>query len=80
MSGDPAKSLWHWEVRDRRRRSGWRPLAWMMSEDQAGTWARANCAQVRRLQGSREERQTPLRYSVIKAGAELRFHSKPQNK
>jgi hypothetical protein len=56
MSDDPIAVLWRWEVRDPKRRSGWRLLAWMMTEDSAAVWARANSTEVRRVDGSREER------------------------
>jgi len=57
MNSDSVKVLWQWEVRDRKRRTGWRQLVWMMSEDNAASWARANCAEIRRIEGSREERR-----------------------
>ena len=72
-------NLWHWEVRDRSRRSGWRQLTWMMSEDQAGTWARANCAQIRRLKSTREDDRHPQGAFRIEVGAELRFYRKPKS-
>ena len=54
---DNVTILWRREVRDEKRRSGWRELTWRMTEDQAAAWARANTTEVRRVEGSREERR-----------------------
>lgn len=51
----PAVVLWKWEIRDARRRSGWRLLGWMMCEEDAAAWEKAEGAELRRVEGSREE-------------------------
>jgi len=54
---DDVVVVWRWECPDPKRRTGWRELTWKMTEDHAGTWARANATEVRRIEGSREERR-----------------------
>jgi hypothetical protein len=54
---DSVTVVYRWEVRDGLRKSGWRELAWMMTEDDAGTWSRAHATEIRRVEGSREERR-----------------------
>lgn len=48
-------TVWKWEVKDARRRSGWRLLTWRMTEEDAAAWAVKN-GEVRRVEGSSEER------------------------
>lgn len=54
----PAQEMivcWKWEVKDPKRRSGWRLLRWRMTEEDAAAWAVKN-GEVRRVKGSAEER------------------------
>ena len=48
--------LWLWEMKDPRSSSGWEMLSWRMSEETAAEWAKANGAELRKVEGSREER------------------------
>jgi hypothetical protein len=57
MSTDEPSVVYRWEVREAKRRSGWRLLTWMMTEEDAAKWARTNETEVRRVEGSREERR-----------------------
>jgi len=43
---DDVVVVWGWECPDPKRRTGWRQLTWKMTEDHAGTWARANATEV----------------------------------
>ena len=53
----PCVVVYRWEVRDPKRRTGWRLLTWRMTEDDAAKWAWTNETEVRRVEGSREERR-----------------------
>jgi hypothetical protein len=59
MSAMPAVVLWKWEIRDARRRSGWRLLSWRMAEEDAAAWEKAEGTELRRVEASREELQDP---------------------
>jgi hypothetical protein len=43
-----------WEIRDPKHRSGWRLLNWWMSEEIAAVWAKANDAELRRVEERRD--------------------------
>jgi hypothetical protein len=49
-------TTWRWELKDARRRSGWRLLGWAMTEEDAARWALTHQAVLRKVEGSREDR------------------------
>jgi len=49
--------VWKWEVHDPKRRSGWRLLSWRMADQDAVAWAKTEGAEIRKVEGSREERR-----------------------
>ncbi len=65
--------VWSWEARDPARRRGWRRLSWKMSEETASHWASSNQTEVRKVDGSREERRDVQGWSTIRPGTPLHF-------
>ena len=49
-----------------------------MTEDHAAAWAHANATEVRRIEGSREERRDVTGSGSIPTGAPLRFYLEPK--
>ena len=57
MTIEAVTVVWKWELRDPTLRSGWRLLSWRMSETDAAAWAKTEGAELRKVEGSREERR-----------------------
>lgn len=49
--------MWHWRLRNVKKRGGWEVLNWSMTEADAAQWARNNKVELEKVEGSREERQ-----------------------
>ena len=54
---EPVSLVWRWDVRDPKRGSAWRRLAWTMSEEDASDWAQVEGVEIRKVAGSREEKR-----------------------